>query len=53
MTIEIKSREVEDLIQRRMLAGAFTSYEDLIRAALQTQPDGSRSDRSASGLSIS
>ena len=36
MTIEITSPDLEALIQQRMQAGAFKSPEDLIRAALRS-----------------
>jgi len=36
MTIEIKSPEVEALIQQRMQAGSFNSPEDLLREVLRS-----------------
>ena len=39
MTIEITSPDVEALIRQRMQSGAFKSPEDVILAALRSQPD--------------
>ncbi len=52
MTIEIQKPELEALIRLRMRTGAFSSPEELIWQALQSSPNGLRSNTADTPLDV-